>query len=423
MNIKSPLIGLASLLALAAPAIAQPGGGPPPANVVVDAARTETLVQRRSVTGQLISTRRALVATQADGYVIEFDLIEGDTVQKGDVLARLDPELAALEVDQAKAQLRAAEGLVEQRRAEAENADRDKDRMVRLADRNSASESERDEADTNAIAARALLTQAEADVAAARATLALAERRLRDKTIVAPFDAAVIMTDTELGEWLDQGNTVVELIALDAIEARIDVPERMLPFLAQHDSPIALRIPALGVTADREASLIGLIQLGNSVSRNFTVRLRPLPIESVEAQTQQDPSAQANPAPPPVTPRPGMSLTAMVPTGDRAEFTTIHKDAILRDDAGSFVYAAIPAGDPEAPPQAMPIRVEVLFATADRLAVRAPQLRPGTDILVEGNERVKPTQPLTIMNATSETTPSPNASMTSEATANQAAAN
>lgn len=402
-------------------ASAQPGGGPPPQNVVVDAARTQTLVQRRSVTGQLVSTRRALVATQAEGYVVEFDLIEGDTVRKGDPIARLDTELATLEVDRARALLEAASGLVEQRRAEADNADRDRERMARLADRNSASESERDDAETSAVAARAMLAQAEADVAAARAELALAERRLRDKTILAPFDAAVIATDTELGEWLDQGDTVVELIALDAIEARIDVPERLLPYLVERDAPITLRIPALGAAADREADLIGLVPLGNSVSRNFTARLAPRPAPA-SGGSPSDAGQGASESAGDGTGegsgdtgalRPGMSLTAMIPTADRAEFTTIHKDAILRDDAGTFVYAAMRTGGPDAPPSAMPVRVEVLFATADRLAVRAPQLRPGVDVLVEGNERVFPTQPLNIMNGRS-----PDASAASDPPAN-----
>lgn len=392
MTRPSRLAFLSALCALPLAAAAQ-GGGPPPANVVVDQARVESLVQRRSVTGEIVSTRRALVATQAEGYVVEFELIEGDTVRKGDVLARLDTELAALEVDQARALLVAAEGLVKQRTAEADNEERNRDRILRLASSNSASESERDEAETNAVAARAMLSQAEADVAAAKAALALAERRLRDKTIVAPFNAAVIATDTELGEWLDQGDTVVELIALDALEARIDVPERLLPYLSTRDEPIRLRIPALGPAADRDADFIGLIPLGNSMSRNFTVRLRPqTPSQSDTADT---PPAQAL--------QPGMSLTALVPTGDRADFTTIHKDAILRDDAGSFVYAAMQTGGPNAAPQAMPVRVEVLFATADRLAVRAAQLRPGADVIVEGNERVYPTQPLNILNA--EATP------------------
>ena len=393
MNTRSRpacLACFASLLAFVAAAPAQPGGGPPPQNVVVDAARAETLVQRRSVTGEIISTRRALVATQAEGYVVEFDLIEGDTVRKGDVLARLDPEISTLEVERARAQLQAALGLVEQRRAEADRANRDQDRMLRLADRNSASESERDEFDTNAVATKALLSQAEADVAAAKAALALAERRLRDKTIVAPFNASVVTTDTEIGEWLDQGDTVIELIALDTLEARIDVPERLLPFLVDRDDPITMRIPALGSAADREADLIGLVPLGNSVSRNFTARLAPRPLPQATPISAGD-----REAPSPL--RPGMSLTAMVPTGDRAEFTTIHKDAILRDDAGAFVYAALPTNGPDAPPAATPVRVDVLFATAERLAVRAPQLRPGTDVLVEGNERVFPTQPLMIL--------------------------
>ncbi|MEM1183488.1 MAG: efflux RND transporter periplasmic adaptor subunit [Planctomycetota bacterium] len=380
-----------ALLPLILGGVAQAQGGLPPANVVVDAARTESLVKRRSVTGEIVSTRRSLVAAQADGYIIEFDLIEGDTVRKGDVIARLDAELATLDVEQAQARLAAAEGLVAQRRAEADNAQRDLDRVQRLVERNSVSESELDDAETQDASTKAMLTQAEADVAEAKAALAYAERRLRDKTVIAPFDAAVISAGTELGEWLDQGDTVIELIALDTLEARIDVPERLLPYLETAES-VTLNVPALGAGVGVEADFIGLVPLGDSLSRNFTARLRPRSL-SFEAPVAP---GDESPARPRRTLKPGMSLTALVPTGTLSEYLTVHKDAILRDDAGTFVYAAMP-GEPM--PQATPMRIEILFATVDRVALRPGSLPPQTKVLVEGNERVDPTQSLVILNA------------------------
>jgi membrane fusion protein (multidrug efflux system) len=383
------LVAVVSSVALARTASAQ--GGPPPARVVVDAARMETLVNRRPVTGNVMSTRRSLVASQVEGLVVEFDLNAGDHVAFGAVIARLDDELATLDVERAGALLDAADGLIAEREARLAFAERELERVESLSTRNSASQSELDEARTAVATVTAELSRARADRAAAEADLARAERHLRDKTITAPFAASIISKQTELGEWLSEGDPIVELISLDDLEIRIDVPERLLPYLVQFGSSIDLRVPALGPNAMVPARFIGLIPLGNDVSRIFTARLAPdLNSATGLASVVEDQQITA-----PL--RPGMSLTALVPTGDRVELLTVHKDAVLRDDAGPFVYAGFPGG-PNGALQAVPVRIETLFATADRLAVRAPMLTPDTLVLVEGNERVFPSQPLIIIN-------------------------
>ncbi len=401
------LLTLAALaIALAMPLAASAQGGPPPARVVVDKAQVQSLVQRRSVTGEIVSTRRSLVASQADGLVMQFDLNPGDTITAGDIIARLDDELATLQVEEARARLEAARGLVAQRTAELDQARRDQGRVERLAQSNSASASEVDDYETAVATTEAALAQAEADASAAQSTLSLAERRLRDKTITAPFTASVIAKSTEVGEWLGEGDPVVEIIALDALEARVDVPEHLLPYLTEVGPGITLRIPALGPNATVPAELIDLVPLGNQVSRIFTVRLRPRLDQATgiaAPPAPADPEGEVSQGALPDRLRPGMSITALVPTGTKSDFTTVHKDAIMRDDAGAFVYAALPAsgGPPSDGPPALaatPVRVEILFAEGNRLAVRAPRLQPDTQIIVEGNERVFPTQPLTIIN-------------------------
>lgn len=401
-----PFTLAALAVALAMPLVASAQGGPPPARVVVDKAQVQSLVQRRSVTGEIVSTRRSLVASQAEGLVMHFDLNPGDTVSAGDTIARLDDELAALQVEEARARLEAARGLVAQRTAELDQARRDQGRIERLAQSNSASASEIDDYETAVATTEAALAQAQADASAAQAALGLAERRLRDKTIIAPFTASVIAKSTEVGEWLGEGDPVVEIIALDALEARIDVPEHLLPYTTEVGPGITLRIPALGPNATVPAELIGLVPLGDQVSRIFTVRLRPRLDRAsgiAAPPAPADPEGEVSSGVFPDRLRPGMSITALVPTGAKADFTTVHKDAIMRDDAGAFVYAALPGGRGQAEEgeqslAATPVRVEILFAEGNRLAVRAPRLQPDTQIIVAGNERVFPTQPLIIIN-------------------------
>ena len=71
----------AGLLAWTAGAVAQPPGGFPPSPVVVDAARMETVEQWREVTGELRAVRRALLAAEEEGLVVEVVHEQGDAVK------------------------------------------------------------------------------------------------------------------------------------------------------------------------------------------------------------------------------------------------------------------------------------------------------------------------------------------------------
>ncbi len=358
------------------------GQGPPPATVRVDAAREERLMAPRAVTGEVVTLRRSLIAAQVEGLVIELALNPGDAVEKGAVIARLDDGLARLSVAQAEADLESALGLIAQREAELFRAERDLERVRTLSERGSATASELDAAEANMLTGRALLAQARAEAQAEEAALGLARRELADKTIIAPFAGRVVQKQAEIGEWVTPGDTIVELVCMDELEARIDVPEHLIGYLSEELGTIPLRIPALGAEPDAEAAVISVIPQADTLSRMFRVRL-----------------SVANHA---GLLKPGMSLTAFVPTGSFEPVLTVHKDALLRDDAGEFVYMAVPfrsEGNPAITGQAVPARVDRLFAAGDRVAIRPGQVRAGSMLLVEGNERVFPTQPLVIQDA------------------------
>jgi hypothetical protein len=66
----------------------------------------------------------------------------------------------------------------------------------------------------------------------------------------------------------------------------------------------------------------------------------------------------------------------------------VPKDAILRGDAGPYVFA-VRGG------VAMPVNVRVAFPIGDRVALEAgAALEPGVQVVVEGNERLMPMSPV-----------------------------
>ncbi len=349
-----------------APAAAQQG--PPPANVVLGEAKMETAERLREVTGRLRTARRSLVATEEPGRVIAMDLNAGDAVAAGDVVARLDDQLAGLQVDRAKAVVQAREGELRERQAELERSRREVERFSALKMTAAASESELDDRRTSVLLSEARLAQAQADLATARVELAEAERALDQMTIRAPFDGRVVAKMTEVGQWVSQGSAIAEIVSLKELEGWLDVPEAYIGSVSDSGS-VRVRVVAMG--EEFEASMLGVVPDADLLSRLFPVRVR---LENTEERL-----------------RPGMSIVGLVPTGTSGQYLTVPKDAMLRDDAGEFLFF-------EQGPVAMVARVRSLFGMGERVAVEAPMLRPGARVVVRGNERIFPGQPLNVLN-------------------------
>jgi membrane fusion protein (multidrug efflux system) len=340
------------------------------ANVHLDAVTEEVVSQQREATGQIITLRRAAVATQEPGLVLMLDLLPGDAVEKGQVIAKLDDDRARLEVQRWKARIEADRALVTQREAELSQARRDLDRIEQLASRASAGESEQDSARTLVESRIAQQAEAVANLHTSEAELALAQRTLDDMTIHAPFAGRVVSKQTEAGQWVSQGNPIITIVSLTELEARADIPERSVGALQQSDGTVEVIVPALGERLT--GKLIEIVPEADSLSRLFPIRIR-----------LDDPEGRL---------RPGMSLTAVVPTGETGPALTISEDAILRNAAGEYVYY-----DAGGTAQVAP--VVRLFKTGGRVAVRSPVLQPGMLVVIEGNERLYPTAGLNVLNA------------------------
>ncbi len=361
-------MGVWALAVCAAVAVGQPSGGPPPANVVLDAARLETLTQYREVTGRLLPHRRAVLAAEEAGKVVSLALEEGDKVMAGAVIAEIDDSVQMFVVAREEAQVRSRAGELAEREADLEFARRELERIELASSRGSASPQEVDDRRTGVKQREARVAQSEGDLAMAEAQLAEAKRRLARMKIRAPFTGVVVRKATEEGEWVSVGDPVVEVIRLDLLDARLDVPENLVGMLTAGESHVRIFVRAVGL--ELEAPVTRVVPDADLLSRLFPVRV-DLPNESGRIM-------------------PGMTITGLVPTTQRAETLTIHKDGLLRDDAGEYVYF-------DAGGTAAVARVRRLFAVGDRVAVEPGRLQPGAAIVVQGNERMFPGQPLTIL--------------------------
>jgi RND family efflux transporter MFP subunit len=368
-SIPRPVALSALLTLLCFPALAQPGGGPPPANVELDPIRLEVVELWREITGEVRSLRRSVLAAEQAGLLMEILVEEGDAVAQGTIIARLDDTVAAIEVAEAEADILAREGEIAERQTLLSQRERDLQRVRELVERASASGIELEDAQWGVELARARLAQSEGALKADQAILARAQDRQSKMVVRAPFDGTVVAKRSERGQWVERGGGIVELVSLKEIEAKIDVPEFVVKRLDEPTAVARINISALDL--EIESRITQIIPDADRLSRLFPVRIV---LSNLDGRI-----------------RPGMSVTALVPIGRSEEALTVHKDAILRDDAGEFIF--FNAGG-----VAAVARVERLFATRDRVAIRAPSAGPGMGAVVKGNERLFPGQPLTVLN-------------------------
>ena len=166
------------------------------------------------------------VATKFPGRIAEVLVDEGDSVQVGQVVARMDTSSLNAQVREAEAQvLRSRQGqitakaLIAQRRSETLLAERDFERARALYVNANISAKDYDRTRSTMDTAKAATTQAEAQLAEADATIAasLAQKEriqvdLKDSVLTAPRSGRVQFRLAEPGEVLAAGGKVLTLI-------------------------------------------------------------------------------------------------------------------------------------------------------------------------------------------------------------------
>jgi membrane fusion protein (multidrug efflux system) len=199
------------LLALAACGGEQEEEAAPRRPVSLSPVRAVDLTDRIGATGQLLAKERAEVAAEVGGRISEILIDEGGSVAAGATVLAIDPKRRALERDGARAR-------VDEARASLRDSQREYDRVVELQQRNVASDTQMDQAQTEFARARSRLDGAEAQ-------LAMAARAVRDARVTAPFAGLIARRFVSRGEFVAPGAALFELVSLDPIEVEFHLPE------------------------------------------------------------------------------------------------------------------------------------------------------------------------------------------------------
>jgi RND family efflux transporter MFP subunit len=189
-------------------------------------------LQKADLSFRVSGTVADLQQVQAPGGRMR-DVHAGDTLPKGTVIARLDPDDYGRERGQAAERLATARARLAQAKSNTEQAQLDHRRTEQLAIRNSVSTSELDNARTKLKGMQATEAAAEGDVASAAIGLEQAEANLKYCSLAVPFERSTIASrDIDNNERITPNQKVFTIVDVSSVVISFNVPDTLVGRLA-----------------------------------------------------------------------------------------------------------------------------------------------------------------------------------------------
>ena len=182
------------------------------------------IVSKVTATGTLSAIVTVQVGSQVSGRIAALYADFNSPVTKGQLVAKIDPQLFEASVEQARANLVAAEGNLAKAKAQAVDADRQYKRNVTLAERKLIAQADLDTSQSNADAAKAAVDAAAGSVEQAKAGLHSSEVNLAYTDIISPTNGTVISRNVDVGQTVVSSMTAstLFLIAEDLRQMQVD---------------------------------------------------------------------------------------------------------------------------------------------------------------------------------------------------------
>jgi membrane fusion protein (multidrug efflux system) len=155
---------------------------------------------------------------------------------------------------------------------------------------------------------------------------------------------------------------------VDDVMVRVALSEDLMPYVTV-GQPLTFVVPAMG--REFRGKVKAIVPDVDVTSKTFDIKIG---IDYVQGLFQN------------------MSVRVNVPTGPARRLKMIKRGALVRFQGQEFIYAV---KDDVA--KIMPIRVSAV--DGEYLGVEAPHLAVGMPVVIDGNERLRPDQPVTVVDS------------------------
>ena len=181
------------------------------------------IVESVSATGTLEAVETVEVGTQVSGVVRELSADFNSIVRKGQVIARLDPQLIQTQIEQQSANVLRAEADLERLKVALADSRQKLDRAQQLSAKDLIPRTDLEAAQIDVQGAEAQLKSAQAAVTQARAQLNNQRVNLGYTTITAPIDGIVISRNVDAGQTVAASMNAPTLFVLAADLTKMEV--------------------------------------------------------------------------------------------------------------------------------------------------------------------------------------------------------
>lgn len=362
----TPLLVIALLAAVgtASATAAEDAAAVAPMAVEAVVAQQQPLIEEVPVTGTINPLRQALLSSEVAGLIQDVHADIGDRVQKGDLLLTLDPELSSISRDAAIAEVaRVRETLADSRRRLAE--------LQRLLGDNHVAETEVESLGSE-------VRERSAQLQAAQVETERLTALLRRHQVNAPFAGTVSLREVDVGEWVEPGTALFELVDTHALRADFQVPQRYFPRI-QPKTRIRVTLDS-GHTLDTRVE--HKIPVSRSGSRTFLLRT------TFDAKRANGPELI-----------PGMSASAVLQLTRDRQGIAVPRDAVLRyPDGRVTVWVAAPGRTWNKTTEVREQQVSTGLSFNGMIEIQSG-LSAGQRVVVRGNEGLQPGQKVILKRA------------------------
>jgi len=326
---------------------------PPAVPVQVALVQKKMIQDQIAIIGTTEPLRESVVASEVSGLVQTFLVKAGDFVSQGTPLAvlgskglrlRLKGTLAAHAATQSRLVL----------------AEKELQRVDSLARTNSVSAKQYDEAFHNHSVLKNELLMHKADIDQL-------EYEISQKVVVAPFSGHIAAEHSQVGQWIHAGGPVVTLVDMSRVLIKVDVPETYAVNI-HADSIARVTIDSLN-KKPITASVYAMLPKGDPNARTFPIHIR---VPNAGKQIKS-----------------GMAATVSFSVGAKRSLTLLPKDAIVTAGSQRLVYVV----DKE---KVAPVSIDVVGYHNNDAAIKG-DLRPGQQVVIRGNERLRPGQSVKVV--------------------------
>lgn len=330
-------------------------GGEEGIKVTTEKVAKRTIIETVNASGKVYPEVEVKVSSDISGEIVELMVEEGDSVRKGQVLAKIFADIYLTQRDQVAASVRQQQALVDNSQAQLQalqsalsQAEAQFRRQEQLMKEKVISRAEFEQAENAYNTAKAnynaglqTIRANQASVASTRANLESANKNLGRTTILAPMNGVVSLLAVKKGERVVgtaqmTGTEMMRIADMDKIEVRVEVGENDIPKVHLGDSAL-VEIDAYNdrkfkgivtqiASSSKALSSATATAVTNDVT-NYEVRIRLL---KESYQDLIDPTRPKN-----FPFRPGMSASADIQTKRKIDVLAVPINAVTTREKDS----------------------------------------------------------------------------------------